>query len=93
MWALCMHPTQGAMERVIKYIDDVDGVIRYFSRTDQYSYTDNQQRLEACTSRKGEGLLQTLSKTSIMTLLVWGRWSQALKDHPDKELRDYMSQV
>ena len=66
------------------------GIIRYFSCTNWYPYTDDLLKLEACTSRKGENLLQKLSKSSITTPLVWRRWSQALENHPDKAFRDYI---
>ena len=57
---------------------------------DRYPYTEDLQRLEACSSNKGKSLLQKLTKNSITTPLVWRRWSQALEHHPDRAFRDYI---
>ena len=60
-------------------------------RTDQYPYTEDLQRLEASSSNKGKSLAVTeLPKNSITTQLLWRRWSQALKHHPNKAFRDYI---
>ena len=59
-------------------------------RTDQYPYTEDLQRLEACTSNKGKNLLQKLPKNSITTPLVWRRRIQAQEHHPDRVFRDHI---
>ena len=55
-----------------------------------YPYMEYLKRMEMCATTAGLYLLSKLATVSITSPLQWKVWNEALRDHPDQRIRNYI---